>query len=229
MPEQSVLVLRDFELWWTRLEGEDQAVKRLLDMFDAHAGRLLFVVEIGRAALELFDRLYGLRARALAVMSCEPVGMRDISEIVLARHVSAGLSLTVDGVAIEGLSALQKARMFAPLQERSGGIGQALRAWIASVTAVEGDALTMQLPAHDTHDLLGRLTPEEEAMLVAFEVHRALTKPRIARLLDTELREVEEILGGLVRSGLLEESSRDVFEISKSRTWPSGPTFTAGG
>lgn len=216
LPEQSVIVLRDFELWWTRLGGDDGAIHRLLDAFDAHAGRLVFVVEVGRSALELMDHLYGLRSRALAVMDCKPVGMHEISEIILARHLSAGLSLEVDGTPLPELSALPKARMFALIQERSGGnIGQALRAWVAAISHVEDEALFLTVPARIPPTLVGKLSAEEEAMLVSFEVHRALTKVRIGSLLDADPRAVEEVLGGLVRSGLVEESSPEVFEVSK--------------
>ena len=216
LPEQSVLVLKDFELWWTRLGGDDGAIHRLLDAFDAHAGRLVFVVEVGRSALELMDHLYGLRSRALAVMDCKPVGMREISEIILARHLSAGLSLEVDGTPLPELSALPKAKMFALIQERSGGnIGQALRAWVAAISRVEGEALSLTVPARIPNGLVGKLSAEEEAMLVSFEVHRALTKARVGSLIDADPRAVEEVLGGLVRSGLLEETSPEVFEVSK--------------
>ena len=212
LPEGSTLVFDDLELWFERRTGGLALLDEILQLVDDHGRQTLFVLVIGRDALDFLDRVRGLSARALSVIACEAVDARDLAAMILTRHRSTGRRFMLGARSERTFQRWRMARLFNRYFDRAGGNpGAAMAAWLAHIEQVDGKRLGMRWPSHDAPALpIQSLRPEWLAVLMEFVLHKELTWERLGRVTGLAERELRERAGVLLRMGLLVESKEGV-------------------
>ncbi len=216
VPDRAVVVIEDLELWWERSPGGLAVVDELLSLIETHAGRVLFVVEIGVHALELLGRFRPLLDHALSVVECGPVDAEAIKEIVTLRHASTGMRFTLEGVHQDELSDWREARLFNGHFSASRGlVGAALTSWITHIEGADGRSIAIAPAARDDWELLDRLRPEWVALLVQLLLHKRVTTAGLARVSGLERRALDHKLDVLTRMGLVHRSQSGTLRLNR--------------
>lgn len=216
LPDRSVVVIEDLELWWQRTEGGLAVIDLLLKLIETHAGRVLFVIEIGHHPLELLNRFRPLLDHALSVVECGPLPAESIKEIVMLRHGSTGMSFTLDGVHQDDLSDWREARLFTGHFSASRGlVGQALVSWITNVERADSVSIDIVPPKRRDWEVLDRLRAEWIALLVQLLLHKRIDAPSLARVSGLDRRELEHHLDVLTRMGLVRRSQAGVLRLNR--------------
>ena len=202
----TIVVVDDLELWWERRSGGLEVVELLLSLIDRHGGRCFFVVATTTVAEGLLRQLVSLEERFLARVRLDPFSAEALRDIVLVRHRSTGMGLTVDGRATQGLADWRLARFFNQLFDRTNGnVGEALQVWISSIDSVEDEEVRVQMSEAPRLAPLQEIRPRQRALLGALLVHRRLRPDTVALMTGLEAPELAQEVAALRRSGLVEE------------------------
>lgn len=215
LPDDTVLVFDDLELWWERSEDGLCAVEALVSLVEAFGDRILFVIAVSSKAFAFIDHYQPLADDALAVLECTPMPAEALKSICMLRHGSTGLELELDGKSEAQLTEWKLARLFSSHFDRCGGhIGSALRSWIACVRAVRGTTLVLEPPKAPRWELIDELRPSHKALLIQLLLHKALSRERLARIAGPPSGEVMHDVDTLVRMGLISESHQHTLTIN---------------
>lgn len=217
LPEGSVVLVDDLELWWERSRHGLTVIDELVRLIAEHGERCLFVVAMGSTTFRFVERFRQLSEHALAVLECGPVPARTLEAIVRLRHGSTGMHYEFAGRDEEGLAKWRLARLFsAHFDYAMGNVGAALRAWITHVDRVGDERLSVRSPEPAGEwDALDDLRPPWRALLSQFLLHRQLTPERLARVTGLPKVELRGQVDSLVRIGLLTRGRHDVIELNR--------------
>ncbi len=215
LPTGSVVVFQDIECWWERAAGGERVIQLLLDIVAEHSSHCLFILEVGSAPLRFLRRFASIDGEALAVIECGPVDALALNRIVLLRHDSTGVALTLSRQGEEPPSELAKARLFTALFHRSGGnIGAALAGWMASATEARDGLLRVQPPASLDLSAMDALSGSCLALLLQLAIHRSLSLRRLQRVSGLPEHDIAADLARLRRTGIVAAARRELIEMT---------------
>jgi amino acid transporter len=179
----SIMIFDDLDGWWERHHDGYHAIDAAVSLMERHAGRLVFLASADAHAYRFIDRAHDIGRHFLATIECRPFSAREISDVVQLRHASTGFVFELDGVGEDDLAGTVRARLFNRLFDYSGGnIGAALHGWIAGITAVNGDRLTVRRPVAPDLSALDELEAVHRLLLVQLLLHRSMEPDRLVRL-----------------------------------------------
>ena len=216
LPEGSVLVLHDLELWWERHEEGSAVIQTVVSLIEAHSDRCFFVLELNPYAFQFLDRICGLSDRALARIECGSMDAETLKEAILRRHRSTGLRFAWGERQEADLSSWRSARLFTRYFDYTEGrIGTALQSWIANIDRFEDETLRIHAPQLRFGEELHELRSEWLALLLQFVLHKQLTFARIERVVSLPPEQLTHQLSTLCRMKLVTRTRGGVFEINR--------------
>jgi len=216
LPDGTVFVFDDLELWWERSANGTQILEMFVDLVERYGDRHLFIANMNIHAWRLVGKMTRIGDVALSVIDCEPLPAEALKSIALLRHASTGLSFVVDGTEEGELPPWRQARLFSRYFDYSGGlVAVALRSWISHIDKIESNTLIMRSPKRPPIGMLDGLRIEMTSVLVELVLHKQLTVTRLARIVGRSKAQLEEDLGPLVRMGLVQRSARDVVHVDR--------------
>lgn len=228
LPEGSVVLLNDVELWWERSVRGTVVLDHLLEQIELHSDRIVFFVDVGRSALRFLQRISSFGAGALALVECGPVDAEVLKEIVVLRHNATGLRYVVDGRSEDELSEWTIARLFtAHFDHSHGHISAALGSWLAHIEAVQDDTVSLSWPTHRPQggllgapggarapDALSALPEPWVALLIQLVLHKEATVEQLLRISGLHRVQLQRDLAALQRTGLIQRR-RDVVRLNE--------------
>jgi amino acid transporter len=216
LPEQSVVVFHDTELWWQRSLHGLAIIEQLEQLIDEHSRHCLFVVNLNVHAFRFLKRVTGLRDRALAVVDCGPLDAQCLKDIIMIRHKSTGLGLELAGRDLDAVPEWRLARLFSQHFDYCGGIvGVALQSWIAHIVGLDQKTLEIKNPSPPRADVLHELPMEWLSLLLELCLHKQVTEERLQSVTEIPERELHHLLTTLVRMGLVTRNSQGVIETNR--------------
>ncbi len=216
LPETSVVVIDDLELWWERSPNGNAVLDLIFDLISQHSDRCLFVLCVNKFAFELISHMRPLADSALGVVECGPMPAEDLKEVISLRHGSTGVQYELDEVSERDLSQWDAARLFASFYHYSRGmVGVALQAWISHVKSADKDRIVLKQPSLPNAEDLDDLKVEQSALLLALCLHKQLHLSRLPRVIGGDQRVWRANLDTLTRMGLVEEVRPAVYEVSR--------------
>lgn len=207
LPDTTVVVIDDLELWWERSADGLGALEMIADLVKRFGDRILFVLALSKQAFGFINRYQPLGDDALAVLECTPLPAEDLKAIIMLRHGSTGLKFALEGKEEAELSDLTLARLFSRHFDYSyGHVGAALRSWITHVRKVSSSSLDVRTPNGERWELLDELRPSLKALLVQLVLHKSLSRERLVHVTGERRVTLEHEVGTLIRMGLVTES-----------------------
>lgn len=207
LPDGTVIVLDDLELWWERSADGLGSLEVIADLVKRFGDRILFVLALSKQAFGFINRFQPLGDDALAVLECTPLPAEDLKAIIMLRHGSTGLKFALDGKEEGELSDLKLARLFSRHFDYSNGhVGAALRSWITHVRKVGTSSLDVQSPNGARWELIDELRPSLKALLVQLVLHKSLSRDRLVHVTGERQAALDHEVSTLVRMGLVTES-----------------------
>ena len=216
VPDGSVFVFDDLEMWWERSERGQQVIEAWMELARRYGDRLVFVANLNVHAWQLINKFVRLSEVAMTVIDCAPLPAESLKSIISLRHGSTGLSFELAGTREEELAPWRQARLFTRYFDFSGGlVAVALRAWLSHIDKVDGNTLMVRWPKRPRSSVLDELRIEFVMLLINLVVHKQMTMNRLARL--TGLREdaLEADIGPLVRMGLVRRDAQNVLHVDR--------------
>ncbi|MCF8298242.1 MAG: amino acid permease, partial [Saprospiraceae bacterium] len=216
IPENSIVVFENIELWWEKSEKGFDVLNVILDLIEKYSNKCLFVVTVNTHSFSLMNKIKKLESSFINIIECAPFNAEQIKEIIYFRHKSSGLKFKIRKRHEDLYLSWNYAKLFNKYFNYSkGNVGVALQSWIANITDFNGKVLEMNYPKIPDIEALENLETEWLNLLVQFVLDKRLSIERLLRITLLEKDQLIKKINILMRSGLIVENTANVFETNQ--------------
>ncbi len=215
LPEKSVLIIDDLSLWWEKSANGSEVIDQIKDLISKYSSKCLFVVLLQKHSFELINRMSSIENYFINTIELQAFNSEELQQIVLARHQSGGMKIKLANSLREHLRPWDYARLFAKYFTYSkGNAGVVLTAWLANITDIEKDYITIAAPKVPDLTVLENLKPEWYLLLLQLILHKRANLRKLSRISLESIQEMKAKIESLKRSGLVVEMQPGIFEIN---------------
>jgi hypothetical protein len=202
IPENSVIIIDDLELWWEKNPTGYEVLKMILEIIRNYSSKCFFIANLNSYTYEFVNKIINLENSFLNIIECDPVDAETIKNIVLFRHNSANLKLLNSKG--EKIGPIGEARFFSNIFNLSqGNINAALNLWLSSITEINQDTLKIHNVKQVESTVLLNLPPDWYIILVQLFLHKKLNSKSLSRVLMKSARETNVLVDALLRTRLV--------------------------
>uniref|UniRef100_UPI00404A79D8 hypothetical protein n=1 Tax=Fulvivirga sp. TaxID=1931237 RepID=UPI00404A79D8 len=214
LPDNSTLIINDLELFWEHSDQGLEAINLLLQLIDDFGHRIFFMVNMNQHAFEVINSTTKLADRFIEIITMSPLESEELKELVLKRHRSSGLKLSLLHTTSE-LTELDQAKLFDTYFNYShGNPGTALNGWLSNIKKVEKGSLQITKAHIPQSEILQNLHPDWFALLYEFVLHKRLTFDKIANVMSCDNASARSKVLALLRSGIIVEKASGIYHIN---------------
>ncbi|WNJ18984.1 hypothetical protein [Pontibacter sp. G13] len=214
LPQGSVIILDDLELWWERTDAGLEVVEYLFELIDNFGKEYAFLVNCNIHFYRLLCQLRNVDAHFLSTISLNPLSTEELKKTILSRHSAGGLKFRYhnhDQAEMRHLESIQLFRKIHTVSE--GNIGVALRTWLSLIEEVEEDVLIIR--EVDQREIPSIHHADWLILLSQFVLHQEMTPAKLMRVFRSgNIGMLQEQLEGIVRSGILEAFEGPSYRIN---------------
>jgi len=215
LPQDSVLIIHDLELWWQRSIDGFKVIDELTSLINKNGAKCFFIINCNLDSYHFINRIRPVAETFIRALECQPFDAEDIQKAIMLRHQSSGLKFQLGNIREERLSNLRMARLFnAYFDISAGNIGYALHYWLSNIQKVTPDTLEIKTPVRASENALANLNTEWTVWLQQILLHKQLTPERLIQISSHTNEAVAEILYTLKRSGIIVEEHPAVLSIN---------------
>ncbi len=215
IPEKSVLVFEDLELWWEKTPGGLIIIELLCKLIEKYGSKIFFILTVNLHAFNSINRFKKIDPWLLSTIDCYPFNAEELKNIILQRHKSGNLMFNYKGKKENEMRSWDYARLFNTyFNYTRGNVGLSLQTWMASITNVKDNTLMIRAPKRPDTSVLNRLKAETLIFLVQFILHKRLNYEKIQRIMFMTPEQVKEKIMHLKRAAIITEPSPGVFMLN---------------
>lgn len=215
LPEQSVVLVNSLELWWEKSAGGLEVLHELTQCIQKHGKRTLFIINCDTHSFKVINQMLSMAPFIIAHIQLQPMNAETLRDVVLKRHQSSGLGLSLEGKHF-GIRPWQTARLFSRyFNYTAGNPGTALDTWLNHLVELRDNQLTVSTPKTPNKQALHHLETDWYLWLIQLLLHRRMTIEKMARVCLETTDRAQETLNTLQRAGFIRESAQGVWEIDR--------------
>lgn len=210
----SVIVIEDIELWWTRTEKEIKAVDYINQIIQKYKHKVLFIISSNTHSYQLLRKVVNIDTNLLETILLNPLKIQDIRLAILSRHRSGGLNYEWQGKHEKELSKRKENQIIKRLTSVSeGNIGACFYTWLGNIEDINNNTLVYS--SINQEPLPNVLTQEQDSILLQILLHKELSLKRLEQVYHLDNKEdlffeVESLL----RMGLINEIGVKNYQIN---------------
>jgi amino acid transporter len=214
LPQGTVLIFEDLELWWTRREGGADFINYINKLISQFGHRILFMVSCNIYFYQHIRQYINLDGNLLDTILINPLSTQELKRVILIRHHSGGMTYFWKNKPEKNLRIREQNKLFKRITSASeGNIGTALHLWLGNVMETEENKLF--LGPVEMGGLPPVLSSEWETMLLQFLLHKQLTLRRLCTVYGNQEEHItQNILNSLLRTNMLIETSSKTIKIN---------------
>jgi len=214
LPDNSVILIDDLELWWEKSENGSKVILEIINLIKDYSSKCLFLINAGKQSFEVINEMIRIDKYLLSIIECTPFNAVCLKEIILFRHQSGGIKLQLERR--KKFISSKFASLFSKhFNYSNGNIGVALYTWIANISAYHDETIYIKAPQIPDTSVFNSLDNESLIYLTQFILHKQLTFPKLERITLDEKEIITEKILFLKRIGLINELPNKVFELNK--------------
>ncbi len=215
LPQNSVIVIHDLELWWEMNENGLAVVQLILHLIKNHSHTCLFMVNMNIFTYKRINSILEMDTHFISIITCKPFDSEELKELIMRRHRSGGLKINLGKKTKDQLSEIKLAGLFNKYFNYSGGNpGVALNTWLANVTKFSGELLYIQPPDVPKLDALENINDDLKVVLEQFVLHKRMDMDKLQRVLQINEAEIDKMITFLKMSGLIIEKTIGLYMIN---------------
>ncbi|MFT6053737.1 MAG: amino acid transporter [Roseivirga sp.] len=214
LPEGSVLIINDLELWWERSEHGCQVVETICKLIDNYSSKCLFVINVNSYTAALINQILPFNNYFIEMIKCTSFESEELKELITKRHQSTGLELVLSGN-VDRLTEVKTAKLFdAYFNYAKGNPGVALNAWLANIVSVNNERLTIRPITSPSLGALREINEDWQMILSLLILHKHLSKERLINISKISEQELAIIILAMFRSALLVEKKLGIYMVN---------------
>jgi amino acid transporter len=221
LPDKSVIVINDLELWWERKPLGTQVVGKIILLMQQYGHKVLFIINVNQYALKIINQLSSINTWALDLIFCRPFESHELKDLVMLRHQAGGMKFIMDKKHENALSKWDYARLFNRFFILSGGNpGYTINLWLAGIRRVSGNTLYMVKPFGEEITINEELPPDETFYILQFILHRRFSVKSLSAILQNDVISTEKTVRILMQKGILTEKFPEVYCLNPALEIP---------
>ncbi len=218
MPQNSMIILHDLELWWERSEPHGlDVIRHIKWMVETFSNRCLFVVNTTPFSYSIINTAEPLDVHCAGIARCVPFNSFELKQLILTRHNSSGLSL--DFIShMEGLTnQIKIARVFNKLFTYSNGNpGVAMNAWLTGIHDYSDKVITWKRPLYLDGSALKEMPEVWGHICFQLLIHNRMSVDKLERCLQMDRQQIMEITGVMQRLQLITEYTTSIYNLNSN-------------
>ena len=215
IPEKSVLVFEDLELWWEKTPGGLKIIELICELIEKFGSRVFFMVTVNLHAFNSINRFKKIDPWLLSTIDCYPFNAEELKNIIMQRHKSGNLKFIYKGKKESEMRSWDYAQLFNTyFNYTRGNVGLSLQTWMACISDVKDYTLLIRAPRRPDTSVLSRLKADTLIFLVQFILHKRLNYEKIQRIMFMTPEQVREKIMHLKRAAIITEPSPEVFMLN---------------
>lgn len=217
LPQNSMVIFHDLELWWERSEEGLDVIRHIKWLVEEFSDKYLFVGNTTPFSYAVINTAEPLDIHCAGVVRCLPFNSFELKQLIMTRHNSSGLSLDFisnpDGVADQ----IRIARAFNRLFAYSGGNpGVAMNAWLAGIQDYSSKVITWKRPSLQDLSALKEMPEVWAHLCFQLLIHNRMSIEKMERCLRMEREQIVEITRIMVRLHLITEYAPSVYNLNSN-------------
>lgn len=230
LPEGSVLILEDIELWWMMHPEGRRPLQALIEQVEAFSSRHYILLTGNQDTFSILRKHTEIERALLATIVLSPVSPEYLNQIIQSRHRTGGIPLIIGERAEHELNDqewLQLSRQFHTIS--NGHIGVALQQWLCKISKEEDGPFTLQnnflLPDFPQLD-----DTQWYIIILQLYLHKALSKRRFTLLFSGESTGwIADRMRELKKANILAQHGNDTLELSSLMRYYTGRMLKENG
>ena len=218
LPQNSMIILHDLELWWERSEPHGlEVIRHIKWMVEEFSNKCLFVVNTTPFSYSIINTAEPLDIHCAGIVRCLPFNSFELKQLILTRHNSSGL--TLDFISdTEGLAnQIKIARVFNKLFAYSNGNpGVAMNAWLTGIQHYSDKTITWKRPLHLDGSALREMPEVWGHFCFQLLIHNRMSIDKMERCLQMEREQIVEITGIMQRLQLITEYAASIYNLNSN-------------
>ena len=217
LPEKSVIVIEDLELWWEKHKQGLKVIQFIINLIEKHGTRILFIINGNLHAFNSINRFKRMDPWMLSIIDCTPFNAEEIKNIIIQRHRSGNVKFMYNGKKEEEMRSWDYARLFNTFYNYTrGNVGLSLQAWMACIDEVKDNRIIIRTPRRPDASLFNKMNAETLIFLVQFILHKRLNIDKIQRIMLMSQQQALEKVTHLKRAAVITEPSKGVYMLNPS-------------
>ena len=215
IPDQSVLIIDDLSLWWEKADDGFGVIEQIMELINKYGKKCLFVVNLDKFSFGLINQITRIENYFINIIELEPFNSEELQQIVLNRHLSSGLKLRMANSLREHLRPWDYAKLFARYFSYSrGNAGVVLSAWLAHISDIDKNVITITPPRIPDLSVLDQLKPDWYLLILQLILHKRANLKKLSRICLASIQEVKSHIEILKRSGIIVENQPGIYEVN---------------
>jgi hypothetical protein len=212
LPDKSVIIINDLELWWERKPYGTQVVEKIILLMQQYEHKVLFIINVNQYALKIINQLCSINIWALDLVFCQPFDSQELKELVMLRHQAGGMKFIMDKEHEKAMSSWEYVRLFNRFFNLSGGNpGYTINLWLAGIREIADNTLYMEKPFGNDITFNEDLPPDEIFYILQFILHRRFSVKSLSAILQYDIAITEKTVRILLQKGILTEKFTEVY------------------
>ncbi len=215
LPQNSAVIINDLELWWERSDKGFDVVNVIANLIRDYSSKILFIVNCNIHSFRLMNTINKLDGLFISTIECEPFDSESLKEVILLRHDSSGIKFKLGDKIQEELGDIKLAGLFDDYFNYSNGyVGVALNTWIANITKVDSNTVTIKHPVVPDAGSLNNLDDEWLIFISQIMIHRRISFETLKRIMKVSDEKCVDVVKALLRAGIIMEKSTNIYGIN---------------
>ncbi len=215
LPEKTVIVIEDLELWWEKAQKGLKVISLLSSLIERYGNKILFIITANIHAFNSINNFMPLDTYLLGIINCKPFNAEELKNIIIQRHKAGNMQFVYHGKKESEMRSWDYARLFnIYFNYTRGNIGQSLQTWITNITRAEGETIYIKQPKKPDLSVMSKLNPETLIFLVQFILHKRLNIDKLERIILLPPKQIKNRIKLLLRAAILVEPARGVYTLN---------------
>lgn len=221
LPDKSVILINDLELWWERKPFGTQVVEKIITLMQQYGHKVLFIINVNQYALKIINQLSSINTWALDLVFCQPFDSHELKDLIMLRHQAGGMNFIMDNKHEKALTSWEYVRLFNRFFILSGGNpGHTINLWLAGIRKISGNTLYMEKPFGKEITFNEDLPPDEIFYILQFILHRRFSVKSLSAILQNDVVSTEKTVRILMQKGILTEKFPEVYCLNPALEIP---------
>jgi len=215
LPDKSVIIIEDLELWWEKTQKGLKVISLLTSLIERYGNKILFIVTANTHAFNSINHFVPLNSYLLGIINCKPFHAEELKNIIIQRHKAGNMQFVYQGKKESEMRSWDYARLFnIYFNYTHGNVGMSLQTWMANITRVDGETIYIKQPKRPDLSLLTKLHPDTLVLLVQFILHKRLNLEKLERIMFLPSGQIKKRINILLRAAILVEPARGVYILN---------------
>jgi amino acid transporter len=215
LPEKTVIIIEDLELWWEKTQKGFKVISLLTSLIERYGNKILFIITVNTYSFNSINNFVPLDSYLLGVINCKPFNAEEIKNIIIQRHKAGNMKFVYQGKKESEMRSWDYARLFnIYFNYTRGNVGLSLQTWMANIIKAEGETIYIKQPKRPDVSVMSKISAETLVFLMQFILHKRLNLDKLERIMLLPPMQIKKRVKLLLRAAILIEPARGVYTLN---------------